>query len=141
LFNCIPYYENNCSLSIKTPRKKYLEDCEGGNYLEYLLFDRVLNELNLAQALYILNESNYDKSLIEFRIGFNNLDIKDLKIKGVFKEYNDLIDLEESDKSILKNISIVQKIYSSNIIPSTNIRLQKDVIGNLERPNKNLISQ
>ena len=141
LFNCIPYYENNCSLSIKTPRKKYLEDCEGGHYLEYLLFDMVLNELNLAQALYILNESNYDKSLIEFKIGFNNLDIKDLKIKGVFMEYKNLIDLEKTDKSILKNISIVQKISSLNSIPSVKIRLQKDVIGNLERPNKNLISQ
>ena len=55
-------------------------------------------------------------------------------------EYNNLIDLEESDKSILKNISLVQKISSSYIIPSINIRLQKDVIGNLERPNKNIIS-
>ena len=55
-------------------------------------------------------------------------------------EYNNLIDLEESDKSILKNISLVQKISSSYIIPSINIRLQKDVIGNLERPNENIIS-
>ena len=55
-------------------------------------------------------------------------------------EYNNLIDLEESDKSILKNISLVQKISSSYIIPSINIRFQKEVIGNLERPNKNLIS-
>ena len=140
LFNCIPYYENNCSLSIKTPRKKNFEDCEGGNYLEYLLYDKELKDLNLAEALYILNESNYDKSLIEFRIGFKNLNIKDLKIKGVFMEYNNLIDLEEPI-NILKNISIALKRSSSNFLPSINISLRKDVIGNLERPNKNLISQ
>ena len=108
--------------------------------MEYLLYDKELKDLNLAEALYILNESNYDKSLIEFRIGFKNLNIKDLKIKGVFREYNNLIDLEEPI-NILKNISIALKRSSSNFLPSINISLRKDVIGNLERPNKNLISQ
>jgi len=140
LFNCIPYYENNCSLSIKTPRKKYFNECEGGRYLEYLLYDKPLNEINMAQALYILNESNYDKTLIEFKIGFENLDIKDLNIKGIFSGYNSLISLDQSNKFILENISIVHKTSSSNI-PSTCIRLKKDVIGNLEKPNKNLISK
>ena len=67
--------------------------------MEYLLFDKILYQINLAEVLYILNEKNYDKTLIEFKIGFEKLDIKDLKIEGIFSEYNKLIILEEGKKN------------------------------------------
>ena len=112
LLNYISYYENNCSFSINTPRKKNFPECKGGKYLEYLLYDQILKEINLAQALYILNESNYNKTLIDFKIGFEKLDVKDLKIEGIFSEYNKFINLEKSNIINLKSISIVQKINS-----------------------------
>ena len=92
ILNCTDYYESNCSTSIETPRKKnYDGKNESGEYLELLLFNNVINNLNLFEVLYILNESNYDKSLIEFRTDFENLKLGDIEnddiiIKGIFKD-------------------------------------------------------
>ena len=45
LLDCIPYYENNCSISKNTPRKRYYDGKkEGGEYLELLLFDKIFNK-------------------------------------------------------------------------------------------------
>ena len=95
LLDSLPHYENNCTKSIKTPRKKnYKGEAEGGVYLEYLLFNRELKDINLGEILYILNEDNYGKSLYDFRIGFQKLDKKDLEIKGIFSGYNTYINLK-----------------------------------------------
>ena len=131
LLGSLPHYENNCSLSIKTPRKKnYKGEAEDGLYLEYLLFNRELKDINLGEILYILNEENYEKSLNDFRIGFQKLDKKDLKIKGIFSEYNNFINLKIIKVSTLKN-TIINKISDNNLL-SIRIRyeLKNDVIGN-----------
>ena len=84
-FTNIIFYTENCKVSIATPRKNYLELNEGGNYLDFALFGKILKELNLEQALYILNEKNYEKSFIDFQYGFNNIKKEDLIVEGVFK--------------------------------------------------------
>ena len=55
--------------------------------MERILFGRVLNELTLKQALYILNEENYSKSLSRFRDDFLKLDNNFCECKGVFNVY------------------------------------------------------
>ena len=132
LLDCLPHYENNCSLSIKTPRKKnYKGEAEGGLYLEYLLFNRVLKDINLGEILYILNEENYGKSLNDFRIGFQKLDKKDLEIKGIFSGYNKHINLNTISISTLKNTIIKPKIPDNNLLSiSIRYELKNDVRGN-----------
>lgn len=138
LFDCIPYYENNCSISIRTPRKKnYKEKREGGRYLELLLFNDVLETVNLAQILYVLNESNYDKTLEDFKLGFENLDVKDLIIEGIFKEYSKYIIYDnKKSKSELTNLLINHKKSAKYSIPSIVISLKNDVIGNRDGSNR-----
>ena len=131
ILDCLPYYENNCSKPIKTPGKKnYNGEAEGGIYLEYLLFNKILNKLNLKEILYLLNEKNYDKSLIDFREGFEKLDKEDLKIVGIFSKYNEFKDLEEIEPSKLTKPLINIKSSMTDISYSIEIELKNDVIGN-----------
>ena len=133
LLDCLPYYENNCSISIKTPRKKnynYNGKAEGGIYLEYLLFNREIKQLNLREILYILNEKNYEKSLIDFREGFEKLELKDLKIEGTFSKYNNYIDFKYIEQYKLLNPLINVKSSMTDISYSIKYELKNDVIGN-----------
>ena len=96
LSNGIPYYKNNCSVSIKTPKKqKFDGKKEGGNYFELLLFDKTFDSMNLREALFILNEENYDKSLTEFKKDFENINNNYLKIKGIFSGFNDYLKIAD----------------------------------------------
>lgn len=138
LLDSIPYYENNCSLSIETPRKKnYDGETEGGKYLELLLFNKVIESINLAEVLYILNERNYDKTLTDFKLGFEKLDKKDLEIIGIFSSYNNAIDLNKNEVDDLKNKYIKIKSISRASIPNIKIRLNNDLIPCGKRPNRN----
>ena len=139
LLNCTGYYESNCSVSIETPRKKnYDGRNESGEYLELLLFNNKINNLNLAEVLFILNESNYDKSLIEFRTDFEQLkscDINadDITIKGIFEDYNNSLNFNNMPiTEILKSTTISVK-SSELTLPSIKFELQNCVI----RRNKN----
>ena len=131
LLDCLPYYENNCSKPIKTPGKKhYNGEAEGGIYLEYLLFNKILKQLNLKEILYILNEKNYEKSLIDFREGFEKLDKEDLKIVGIFSKYNEFKDLKEIEPSKLTKPVIYIKSSMEDIPYTIEIELKNCVIGN-----------
>ena len=139
ILNCIDYYESNCSVSIEAPWKKnYDGRNESGEYLELLLFNNIINNLNLAEVLYILNESNYDKSLIEFRTDFEKLKLgyiktEDITIKGIFKDYNNSLNFNNmSIIEILKSTTISVK-NSELTLPSIKFELQSCVI----RRNKN----
>ena len=76
----------NCQISIKSPRKKSLNFIEGEYYLDLAMFGNKLEKINLKQALYILNEKNYEKTYLDFQYDFNNIKEEDLIIEGVFKE-------------------------------------------------------
>ena len=59
---------------------------EGGYFIDLALYGKVLEQMNFAQALYVLNEENYKKTYLDFQFGFNNINEEDLKITGVFYE-------------------------------------------------------
>ena len=86
--NVVISFRENRLKSNKSPRKKFLKFREGGYYLELLLFGRIIKDLTYGEALYILNEKNYSKSLEEFRKGFKELKNEDLIIDGEFKDLN-----------------------------------------------------
>ena len=97
------FFMENARIPIETPRKKTL-DAEGGSYIEYTLYGRRLESINMEQALYILNENNYNKTYLEFQEGFNNIKKEDLILEGVFKEMFKDIKLEEIDTNEKKNL-------------------------------------
>ena len=92
-FYNIFYYHENGNIPLKTPRKEGLDDREGGREMEKLLFGKILYKINIKEALYILNEKNYEKNIYEFREDFKNLyksneKKEDYLINGEFSELN-----------------------------------------------------
>ena len=98
------FYMNNARLPITTPRKNSLEFAEGGCYMEFALYGRIIETLNIQQALYIMNENNYNKTFLEFQEGFNDIKKEDIQVKGVFEESTKDINLETDIKKYNKNI-------------------------------------
>ena len=135
LLDCIPYYENNCAISRNTPRKRYYQGkVEGGEYLELLLFDKIFFELHLDEVFYILDEDNYDKSLIQFKEDFKNLDSKTLKIHGVFSEFNEFLEMNESSSYKLKFDEVLINLKETNLKMSDfkiKFYLENDVVGRI----------
>ena len=88
----IYYYHSNGIISLKKPRKMINNNelRESGREIEILMFGSQLTSINIKQALYILNEKNYDKGIIEFQKGFIKLNDCDLDIKGEFADFNQI---------------------------------------------------
>ena len=88
----IYFYHSNGIISLKTPRKmiKNKELRESGREIETLMFGSEVGSINIRQAIYILNEKNYDKGIIEFQKGFIELNELDLDIKGEFEDFNQI---------------------------------------------------
>ena len=77
--------------------------------MELLLFDKKIHKITLDEALFILNEENYKKSLFEFKKDFENKNQKDLVIKGVFSKFNDYLDIKSMSNEEFNNSYIDQK--------------------------------
>ena len=92
---------SNGKIPLMTSRKQCIDESEGGKNMEMLLFNQLIRKLSLMQCMYLLNEKNYEKSLIEFRDGFNALKIEDLIIdsNGVFPELNNILKIENFEQS------------------------------------------
>jgi len=86
----IYYYHSNGIISLKTPRKTIngFSLRESGREIEILLFGKQVTEINIKQVLYLLNEKNYEKGIIDFKKGFNELKDSDLDIQGEFSDFN-----------------------------------------------------
>jgi uncharacterized protein YdcH (DUF465 family) len=119
------YMTQNGKESIKTPRKNEFAEREGGNNIERVLFGRVMNELSLRQALYILNERNYSKSLNQYREEFLALKKKDCECHGLFEEYSKLkINIEE-----LSDYMVIRFKAESLNVKYIKIKIKDDVLG------------
>jgi len=119
------YLSQNGKESLKTPRKMNNEVREGGCNIEMILFGKVLTKLTLRQALYILNEENYKKSLSQYRLDFLQLKAEDCECKGIFKDYAQL----NKDLGGLSDYIIVRFKSKSSNIPFISIGLKNDVLG------------
>ena len=123
------FYMENSRIPIETPRKKTLEFAEGGWYVELALYGRILETISLEQTLYIINEENYKKNFVDFQEGFNNIQAKDLELKGAFKELFKDINLKEISSKLNKNIYISLKTSNKNRKKYIKCRIVNDVIG------------
>ena len=133
----IEFFMENCMISIETPRKKSLEidDCEGGKYIEFALFGGILKEIKLDEALYILNEENYDQSYLEFQYGFNNISPENLVVKGTFESLCQKIQLNQNYINYSKKVFIATNTshFEGKKISCRN---DNDVLGRLSFNNK-----
>ena len=120
VYSYILHFFNYLNLSFETPRKKNVYEIrEGGLYIELILFGKIINEITLAEICYILNIDNYKKSLTEFQKGFMNLKKDDLKINGIFSNFNQIIDIENFGE--IRNITIKTKNLSHINLKDTKI--------------------
>ena len=90
----------NGKVPIETPRKKYFHEKESGKNMEMILFNCRINKLSLKQCLYLLNLKNYEKSLQDFRKGFNELNREDLIFddNSLFPEFNEVLKSSKFDE-------------------------------------------
>lgn len=121
------YYLSNCTKPIDTPRNSNLENGEGGEYIELILFGKVIDVLNFRQGCFLLNENNYNKTCFDFQKDFEELKKEDLAIKdGIF--------IEEFEKISIDNDVYLDNIYikakkSKNEEPYIYCNIKNDVIG------------
>ena len=86
----IYYYHSNGTVPFQMPKKKI--NRESWREIEILLFGNEIISLNIKQTLYLLNEKNYEKGIIEYRKGFSELKNEDLNITGIFSDFNRIKD-------------------------------------------------
>ena len=117
------HFNNNGFSSIYTPiRKKFGKKREGGNLIEKLLFGRTIEKLTLSEAIYILNQKNYDKTLEQFKEGFLKLknleNMDDLEANGVFKDIISKITIKESKYGYYNDLKslVIEKTFSDEPI-------------------------
>ena len=125
----INFYMKNGRETIETPRKNGLDIKEGGFYIELALYGRILEMITIEQALYILNEANYDKEFLDFQEGFNNIKKEDLKITGVFEKSFMDFNLNENTLKINKNIYIPQRESVNLQTKGIYCKIKNDVLG------------
>ena len=94
------YYQENGNIPLKTPRNKNFPMREGGRIMEKLLFGKIIVNINIIEALYILDENNYNKDIYQFKNDFENLTGIEAKkehytINGEFSEFNSIYDAKE----------------------------------------------
>ena len=131
----------NCQTSILTPRKNSLEFAEGGSYIELALFGRILEEITLEQALFLINEKNYTKTYLQFQEAFNKIKTDDLKVEGVFKNILNGINFDGEFIEFSKTAFIEQKKIHGKSDKKISYKIRNDIIGKMisEESYKNMI--
>ena len=99
----IIFFVGNDKNLLDTPKRKLLKGVDGGENLEETLFGKKIETLKILECFYILNENNYNQSLNDFKINFQNLYnneidysekikyIKNSKTDAIFKDFFDII--------------------------------------------------
>ena len=132
---------SNGTIPLQTPKKQYIPEREGGRNMEVILFDHKIYKLSLIECLYLLNEKNYEKSLQDFRKGFNQLKRDELKFEDdcLFKEFNTILKIENFSE-IANNIEITcEGNEESNFWKDTyidDIEDVNDILGFIRDPSK-----
>ena len=99
-------------IKIKLISGKVIKTKKGGKIFEYLLYNKIIQKLNLKQVIYICNLNNFSKSLKQFRIDF--LKLKNQTLYEVFKKES------ENNNEFLE----IYKLYN-NLPKKTKDKLEK----------------
>ena len=107
---------------IKLNSKKIIKTKEGGELFEYLLYGKVISEMNLKEIIYITNTQNYSKSLKQYKKDFINLENEKLfcVFDAASKENKEISEAFEVYKKLPNDIKILletEKFRSGKINP------------------------
>ena len=86
---------------------------EDGNTVEESLYGRIIYELNVKEAIYILNSENYKKTLDNFLSDFMKL--KSKSVKEVFAEALNNEDIDQCVKDAFREYTKGDKNFRKNI--------------------------
>lgn len=86
---------------------------EGGTSVEILLYGRVIEDLNAKEAIFILNNKNYNLSLNDFRDKFIELEKK--KLDDVFEEALTNTEIDDYIKKAYEEYKGKDKIFKYNV--------------------------
>ena len=133
---------SNGKIPLITPRKKYINENEGGKNMERLLFNKTIKKLSLIECLYLLNIKNYEKSLSEFKEGFYEIKQEDLMFdeKGLFPEFKKISKMDKFEEFSKKSyIRCDEEDGDSNPLDDCyieDIEDVNDVLGFIREPSK-----
>ena len=120
--------------TFQTPtRNKISKFREGGYYLEYLLFGRIIENLTLEEAMFLMNVDSYKKDLKTFNREFSNLN-ENISINGVFSKFNCIKTFDRYDdikKTSINIRSVANNSFLKNI--SIDIKTRKNCILGINR--------
>ena len=106
--------ERNVKFKEKSESKDNVKTIsEGGKAVEYLLYKRVINDLNAKEAIFILNSQNYELSLANFTKKF--IQLKNYKLADIFKEAMKNPNIDEIIKKAFIEYNQKGKGFKSNI--------------------------
>lgn len=115
IYSYILRSNNYINLLFDSPRKKELIINEGGLLMELILFGDEINDINLEQTIYILDEKNYDKTEKQFQKEFINIvKAKKLYINGNYYSSFNINMLSQKDFQYKRNITIKTKMKKLN---------------------------
>ena len=103
----IKYKETTESKNTLKPNK------EGGKDVEMLLYGRVIEYLNAKEAIFILNNKNYNLSLNDFRNKF--IALKNKKLDDVFQEALTNTEIDDYIKKAYEEYKTRDKIVKYNL--------------------------
>ena len=111
---------------IKLNSKNIIQVDEGGKIFEYLLYGKIINQMNLKEVIYITNHHNYSKNLEQYRKDFINLQNETLfsVFVSASKENNEISEVFEAYKKLPYDIKVrleTEKFKSGKINPDMNI--------------------
>ena len=90
-----------------------------------------MDSLNVLEALYIINEANYNKTFLEFQNGFNDIKIEDLKVTGTLANELPTIEFNENNIRKLRNTYISYKDLENAKQKIIKIKMKNDVLGRI----------
>ena len=74
IYQDILYFKENSISLFHTPKREdFQTGQEGGNNIEEILFGRVIHRIGILESLYILNETNFNQSLEDYKNNFLKL--------------------------------------------------------------------
>ena len=106
--NKIIYFDSPI-VEMKLNKEKTISIEEGGELFEYLLYGRVIEEINIKEIIYILNFNNNSKNLTDFRNDFLNLE-KETVIEVFNREGKDNYEISRLFETYKKLPNEVQNI-------------------------------
>ena len=100
------FYFDSPVVKIKLNKTDTITIDEGGDLFEYLLYNRIIEEMNIKEIIYILNLNNFKKDLDDYRNDFINLEKE--KVIDVFnrecKDNKELSEFFEIYKKLPENV-------------------------------------